>query len=203
MRAAIPVLTSYLARTRPDTRATVQVHMSSRTLVAAAAVVLLFACDLLRIEVSRDASTEVPGVGLLGGLLAPLDLGELDDFDVSVEQELADQGVEPGDLRSVELTGFTLSGDPDLGFLSAMTVYVSADGVAERRVASVGDVPDGARTAELALSDVDLADAVQAGGLRFRVDASGDAPADDTVVTATITAEVTATPKGACRASRR
>src|SRR5690349_2351297 len=93
---------------------------TSRAWVAGFLVVSsgLLGCDLLRIEVEQDASTVVEGSGVLGGLLQTLDLGELDDFDLTVEQELADQGVEPGDLRSVELTRFTLTGDPDLGFLA-------------------------------------------------------------------------------------
>ncbi|MCB9687557.1 MAG: hypothetical protein H6738_16550 [Alphaproteobacteria bacterium] len=174
-----------------------------RASLASLAVVALFGCDLLRIEVSEQATTEVPGAGLLGGLLSTLDLGDLDDFDVSVEEELADQGVEPGDLRSVELLSFTLTGDPDLGFLAGMKVFVSADGLAEVEVASLGDVPDGQTTAELTLAPVDLADAVQAGGLRFRVAASGDPPEEDTLVTAEVVAEVVATPKGACNAAKR
>ncbi|MCA9489279.1 MAG: hypothetical protein KC621_05135 [Myxococcales bacterium] len=179
------------------------VRPSRRFALAGLAVLTLFGCDLLRIEVSEQATTEVPGAGLLGGLLATLDLGELDDFDVAVEEELADQGVEPGDLRSVELLSFTLTGDPDLGFLAGMKVFVSADGVPEVEVASLGDVPNGQTTASLTLAAVDLADAVQAGGLRFRVEASGDPPEDDTLVTADVSAEVVATPKGACNAAKR
>lgn len=164
-------------------------------------VLVLGACGLLRFEVEQSASTEVPGAGVLGGLLGTLDLGELDDFDVSVEQELADQGVEPGDLRSVTLTAVELHGDPDLGFLRGMQVYVSADGLPEVLVATLGDVAAGVTDASLELPEQDLADHVVAGGLRFRVDASGDAPRDDTVVDVDVVAEVVATPRGACRAA--
>jgi hypothetical protein len=132
-----------------------------------------------------------------------LDLGGLDDFDVAIEQELADQGVEPGDLRSVVVTRFALTGDPDLGFLSSMAVYVSADGVPEIEVARTGDVPDGATSVELAPTGADLTEAVTAGAMRFRIEAAGDAPRDDTVVTAAVAAEVEATPKGACNAASR
>jgi hypothetical protein len=163
--------------------------------------IVLLGCDLLRIEVSEEAETQVDGAGVLGGLLQTLDLGGLDDFDLAIEQSLADQGVEPGDLRSVEILTFTLTADPDLGFLSSMEVWVAAEGIAEFRVASIGDVARGETTAELALDPVDLAEAVQAGGMRFRVDVSGDLPEDDTVVTAAIVAEVVATPRGACNAA--
>lgn len=169
----------------------------------AAVVVGLAGCGLLRLEVEQDASTTVDGAGVLGGLLQTLDLGDLDDFDLTVEQELADQGVEPGDLRSVVLTSFVLRGDPDLGFLSGLEVSVSADGVAPVVVARTGDVPDGVTEVALELPEADLADAITAGGLRFTIDASGEPPADDTVVSAHVVAEVEATAQGACRAAGR
>jgi hypothetical protein len=64
----------------------------------------LLGCGLLTVEVDQDADTTVPGAGVLGSLLGAIDLGGLDDFDVTIEQELADQGVDPGDLRSVTLS---------------------------------------------------------------------------------------------------
>lgn len=158
----------------------------------------LLGCGLLTIEVSEDADTTVDGAGVLGGLLSTLDLGGLDDFDLSIEQELADQGVDEGDLRSVRITELSLTGEPDLGFVSGMAVYVSATGIEAFEVATLGDVPAGATSATFTLDDVDLADAIAAGGLHFRVDASGEPPEDDTAVNASLTAEVTATPKGAC-----
>jgi hypothetical protein len=166
-------------------------------------VAALAGCGLLRLEVEQEASTTVQGAGLLGGLLRTLDLGALDDFDLTVEEALADQGVEPGDLRSVTLTAFVLRGDPDLGFLSGLEVSVSADGVAPVVVATTGDVPDGATEVALDLPAVDLADAITAGGLRFSIAASGDLPVDDTAITARVGAEVVATPQGACRAAGR
>jgi hypothetical protein len=84
-----------------------------------------------------------------------------------------------------------------------MKIYVSADGIDEFEVASLGDVPSGQTTATLTLDDVDLADAVAAGGMRFRVDASGQPPADDTDLVAHVMAEVKATPQGACHALHR
>ncbi len=169
--------------------------------MAAAAAALLGACGLLRLEVEHDAATVVPGAGLLGTVLGVVDLGGLDDFDVAVSEELADQGVEPGDLREVRLTRFELTGEPDLGFLRALDVYASADGVAEVLLASVGDVPDGEAVAALRLEDVDLAPLVVAGGMRFRIAASGEAPEEDTDVVASVAAEVVATPQGACNAA--
>jgi hypothetical protein len=169
--------------------------------LAPVAIAGLLGCGLLRFEVTQEASTVVEGVGLLGGVLGALELGGLDDFDVTVEQELEDQDVEPGDLRSVRLTQLTLTGDPELGFLSGLDVYVSADGLEEVLVATIDDVPDGQTTAELRLLDANLADAVIAGGMTFRLEASGEAPEVDTTVDAFVAVEVEATAKGACRAA--
>lgn len=163
----------------------------------------LAGCGLLRIEVEQDASTTVEGVGVLGSLLGEVDLGGLDDFELTVEESLADQGVEPGDLKSVTLTTFSLHGDPDLGFLRGLDVYVSADGVEPLLVATIGDVPDGTTDVDLELPEAELAPAIEASGLAFRVDAAGEPPADDTTITAHLVAEVVATPQGACNAAQR
>lgn len=171
-----------------------------RTLAISVAAAVLLGCGLLRFEVDDTSSTVVEGGGVLGGLLDTLDLGGLDDFDLTIEQALADQGVEPGDLRSVVLTELSLHGEPDLGFVTKLDVYLSADGVPEFLLATLGDVAPGQTDATFTLTDVDLAEAVQAGGMQFRVDATGELPAEDTAIDAHILAEVEATAQGACNA---
>ena len=161
---------------------------------------LLLGCGLLRFTVKEDATTTVAGSGVVGDLLGAVDLGGLDSFDVTIEQEMADQGVEPGDLTSVTLTVVTLHADPDLAFLTSIDIYVSADGVDEILVARGSSFPAGQYTVSLDVNGADLTDAVVAGGMSFRVDASGHPPSQDTDIDVHVEAEVEATAQGACNA---
>jgi hypothetical protein len=161
-------------------------------------LLLLLGCGLLTFTVEDDTTTTVEG-SLVGELLGVLDLGGLDDFDITIEQEMADQGVEPGDLESVTLTELTLSA-PDLSFVSSMEVYVSADGVAEVLVASAEDFASSPVTFDM--SGANLADHVVAGGMLFRVDAAGGAPAEDTDIDVHVEVRVEATTQGACNAAK-
>ena len=163
---------------------------------------LLLGCGLLSFSVEADATTTVPGAGPLGSLLGVLDLGGLDDFDVQVEQTMQDQGVSDGDLRSVVLTTLNLSSSSDLSFITSMEVYVSADGLDDVLVASVDAIPSGTIRVDLATTGADLTDAVVAGGMAFRVDASGDAPADDTDLDVHVVVDVQATAQGVCSAAQ-
>jgi len=160
---------------------------------------VLLGCGLLTFTVEDNSTTTVEG-SLVGELLGVLDLEGLDDFDVTIEQEMADQGVEPGDLDSVTLTELTLDAD-DLSFVSSMVVLVSADGVAEVSVASAEDFSSSPVSFEM--TGANLADHVVAGGMRFRVEASGSAPAEDTDIDVHVEVRVEATTQGACNAAEK
>lgn len=165
--------------------------------------ILVLGCGLLRFDVDSGGSTVVEGAGVLGELLGELDFTGLNDLDVTVEQEMADQGVEDGDLVSVRLTRLDLAGDHPLDFLSSLEVWVEADGVDAVRVAWIDRVPEGATELALTLDDVDLVDPVVAGAMRFRVDASGTAPPEDTRIDVDVGVRVEATTQGACNAAKR
>lgn len=164
---------------------------------------LLLGCGLLSFTVRESAVTTVEGAGPLGAVLQVLDLAGLDGFDVAIEQEMADQGVEPGDLRSVELTELVLSAEPDLSFIDEMTITVSAPGVPEVVVAEALSFPPGQSRVALTMTGEDIAEHVTAGEMSFRVDAQGRAPEDDTDVTVDVAVRVEATAQGACNASKR
>jgi hypothetical protein len=164
---------------------------------------LLVACGILSFSVEQHATTTVEGAGVLGSLLGVLDLGGFDDFDVEIEQKMQDQGVADGDLRSVTLSTLALSSADDLSFITSMDVYVSGDGVDEVLVASVDDIPAGATDVALTTTGADLTDIVVAGGMAFRVDASGNAPEDDTDIDVHVVVDIEATPQGACNAAKK
>lgn len=164
---------------------------------------LFLGCGLLSFTVEDERTTVVEGAGVLGELLAVLDFSGLDDFDITIEQRMADQGVEEGDLESVTLTRLDLSADPDLSFLESMDVYVGADGVDDVLVASGASFPEGQGTVALDVTGANLAEHVVAGGMKFRVEATGSAPVDDTEVTVSVEVGVQATSQGACNAAKR
>ncbi len=161
---------------------------------------LLLGCGLLTFDVDSEASTHIDGAGALGTLLDVLSFSGLDDFNVDVQSAMQDQGVEDGDVSSVRITSFTLSGSPgDLSFLEDFAVYLSAPDVDEVLVASGDSFPEGHLVVELAVPDVDLTPYVVADESSFRVVANGSAPADDVDVTAAFNVEIVATAQGACR----
>lgn len=162
--------------------------------------ILLLGCGLLTFDAEGDASTHIDGSGVLGSLLGVLDFTGLDDFDVDVQNAMADQDVEPGDLKSVSLTAFTLSADPgDLAFLDSFEVTIVATGVDQATIATGTEFPEGEPVVQLDLVDLDLTPYIVASDASIGVVASGSAPEDDVDVRADYTVQITATPRGACR----
>ena len=159
-------------------------------------LLLLTGCAGFHFTVSQEGSTLVEGSGLLGELLGSLDFGGLDDFDVSVEQKLADQGVEPGDLTGLNLTAIEMrSPDGSLDFIDTLQVKVGAKGIAPFLVAFGSDFSGS--TGSLTLEEVDLVESIVAGGVYFQVDATGEPPAEDTTIKLRVDAEGWASAQGA------
>jgi hypothetical protein len=163
----------------------------------------LLGCGALTFTVENDSTTTIAGAGLLGELLGALEFAGLDDFDVEIEREMADQGVAEGDLERVTLTDLELAADPDLSFIESIEVWVSGEGVDEVLVASGDSFPEGEPLVALQTTGANLRDVVVAGGMRFRVAASGMAPEDDTRLDIHVEIEVEATAQGACNAAQR
>ena len=170
--------------------------------LAALIPLILLGCGLLRFEVEQEDESTIEGAGLLGEVLGALDFTGLDDFQTSIDGELADQGVEQGDLKHVQLIAFELQAEPDLAFVERLDVYVSADGVDEVRVASGEGFEPGQTEIALQLDGAELVEHVVAGGLRFRAEATGSAPVDDTALTTRVVVAVEATAQGACNQAR-
>ncbi len=170
-------------------------------------LLLALACTagLIVIRVDQEASTVVEGSGVIGGLLTTLELGGLDDLSLSVEQELANQGVEPGDIteaRLVELTLSTPDGE-DLSFLTSVSFTISSPDLETVRIAHADELPPGQASVTLTLDDVDLTPYLVADSMSIGTDAEGQLPEDDTTIDAFIALDVTATAQGACNAANR
>lgn len=156
---------------------------------------LAIGCDGIGFTVDQSAKSTIEGAGVLGDLLSTFDLGDLDDFDVSIDQELADQGVDPGDLTSLYLTELRLEAS-DLSFIDTLSISVEAKGIAPVRIAHLENFEGS--SVQLELDEVDLVDLVVAGEMHFSADANGSPPADDTELTVYIGVQGYATAQGAC-----
>lgn len=168
---------------------------------------LALACTagLVVVRVDHEASTVVEGAGVLGELLTTLELGGLDDLSLSVEQELANQGIAPGDIteaRLVELVLSTPDGE-DLSFLTSVSFAISAPDLDTVRIAYGDEFPAGQTSVTLSLDDVDLAPYLVAESMSIGTEAEGELPEDDTTIEADIALDVTATAQGACNAAKR
>lgn len=168
-------------------------------------VVCLSGCGakIAAIEVEESAQTVVEAGTILEDLLGDLGFSDFLNMDITAAEELANQGVEPGDIQEVRLTSFALEAlDPngaDLSFLEEMTVSVSAPDEAEALVASADAFPEGQAAVDFALADLDLAPYVVSQSMSVSTDITGHRPDADTTVEARFTLDVEVTLRGATR----
>lgn len=155
------------------------------------------------IEVEESATAEVEAGTILEDLLGDLGFESFLNMDISSAEELANQGVEPGDIQEVRLTSFELEAvDPDgadLSFLEAMSVSVSAPDVEEALLASADSFPEGQALVEFELADLDLAPYVVSQSMDVVTDITGHRPDQTTTVEARFSLDVEVTLRGATR----
>lgn len=173
----------------------------------ALALVTVLACQakLFKISVADESTSVVPGATLFTELL-PDELGfdEFLDMDITESEELANQGVEPGDIKDVALVDFVLRAtspaDADLSFLSRLEVFVEAPGVPRALVASQREFPEGVKEVAFELETLDLTPYVVSESMTFTVEATGQLPSEDTTVVAAYEVEVGVTGQGCAKA---
>ena len=169
---------------------------------ALALVVLGCGGKLFTIDVSEQATTVIPGATLLETLAGDLGFGSFVSMNISESEELANQGVAPGDIRESYLVEFTLEAtDPpgaDLSWIDAMDLYVTAPDLPEVRIASLDDFPEGVSTVSFDLDDVDLTDWIVSESMTLTTDVTGRRPPEETTVTAGFVLEVGVTQQGLC-----
>jgi hypothetical protein len=162
---------------------------------------LLTGCGgtLFTIHVREASVTEVPAASPLELVLSGLGFGDFVSMDIVSAEELANQGVEPGDVKDVRLDSFeleALDGDLDLAFLDALAIYVEAPDLDPVRVASQDDFPVGEPLVSFSIDDVDLTPYVQSRSLTVTTEVSGRRPEAATRVEARIDLAVGVTGQG-------
>jgi len=164
-----------------------------------AVVVLCAACDGVdNIDVPVGARARIPARTLIDDVvgLVPFDgFGSID-----FEQELRNQGVQEEDVDSVRVKTFTITIEsPEsqtFEFLDSIAFFVSAEGLAEARIASAAAIDPSVRTLELALDDVELEPYATAPRMTIRAEVEGERPEAETMIEAALTFDVDITVPG-------
>lgn len=160
---------------------------------------------LATIDVETGGEATVPAGTLLEDLLVDVGFESLVSMDLTTEEELANQGVEPGDITGARLVELELSAvapaGSDLSFLDTLTVIVEAPGLPARAVASGDDFPSGVGTVSLELEAVDLGPYVVSQEMTLRTEISGHRPPEETTVAARVVVAVDVTAQGVRRAA--
>ena len=157
---------------------------------------------LLTIEVEGESAATIDGGTILEQLVGDLGFSSFLSMDITEEEELQNQGVEPGDLVRVELTALTLEvveGDPDLRFIDSLLVSAEAPGLPTIAVAGADDFPEGEALVALDVIGVDLVDYATSTQMTLRTDAEARRPDQTSRLVARYTLEVEATVRGAAK----
>lgn len=164
----------------------------------------LTACQsptLTHIELDYTDTVLVEGSGLLGELVTTLGFDGFANMNLTDNEVLANQGVEPGDVRNVRLISFELEAiEPagaDLSFLATMSVSAESEGLDAVEIASHSDFAVGESTAIFTIPEVDLTEYIVSESVTLGTEVSGELPSEDTTIEARVVIDVAVTLKGA------
>ena len=172
-------------------------------------VLLVTGCDngaLFSIDIAESATAEIPGSGPLGevtNLVGDLGFGGFTEMNIVESEELANQGVSPGDIEQAALTSFSLTveapADADLSFIETMDVFVESPELPKELVAS--QTVFEANSVTFDLVDLDLTAYIVSESLTITTDVSGTPPEEDTTIRADVVLTVGVTAQGAKNAA--
>jgi len=155
---------------------------------------------LFTITITDDATTTVDQGTLLEQLVGDMGFDSFLDMDLTESDELVNQGVEPGDIKDVHLTQFSLTAtDPagaDLSFLQSMDLSVEGPDLPSVVVASASSFPEGQATVDFDLMDVDLTPYVVSKSMSLTTAVNGHRPDQTTDVRADYQIKVGVTGQG-------
>ena len=173
-----------------------------RAAVACLALPLVGCGRLLTVEIDTEATTTIEGGTVLEAVVGDLGFGGFLAIDVTDNETLKNQGVEPGDLVAVALRALTLEaedGDGDLAFIEEIEVFAEAPDLDAVQVAWADTFESGDALVAMNIPDVDLVDYATSAQMTLRSEARARRPTQTTRVRARATLEVQATVRGAAR----
>jgi hypothetical protein len=153
---------------------------------------LLGGCSLISFDVSAEIPPQtVPG-SPLGALLPGSSLFEV-PINVDIQSATAARGTGPASsatLKSLTLTVTSPSG-ATFEFLDSITIFASAPGMAETKIAELSPVPDSASISIPPSGGVNLLPYINA-GITITARASGHMPSQDVTFNGTVVIKVQA-----------
>ena len=163
-------------------------------------ILSLLACGLTTITINESAQTEVPKATLAEVILGDMGFGDFVSMDLTESSELANQGVEPGDVEDVRLTYMELEAltpdGSDLSFLDEMRIFVEGPDLEPQELAWADDFPAGESVVGFTLTDVDMTPYVVSQSMTFDVQVTASRPEEDTLVEARFGVDVRVTVQG-------
>lgn len=163
-------------------------------------ILSLLACGLTTITINESAQTEVPKATLAEVILGDMGFGDFVSMDLTQSSELANQGVEPGDVEDVRLTYMELEAmspdGSDLSFLDEMRIFVEGPDLEPQELAWADDFPEGESVVGFTLTDVDMTPYVVSQSMTFDIEVTASRPEEDTLVEARFGVDVRVTGQG-------
>ena len=156
---------------------------------------------LAYIDVDGSDRVVVEEGSIVEDLLGDLGFEGFVQMNVVASEELQNQGVEAGDISSVQLVSFELAAvepaDGDLSFFESVAVWVEAPGLDPVMIADAVDFDEGRQVVSFDVYDVDLTDYVVSESMTLTTDIVAGRPDKETVVEAAYLLDVGVTLQGA------
>lgn len=158
------------------------------------------ACGLTTFSIEESAQTEIPKATLAEVLLGEMGFGDFVSMDLTESSELANQGVEPGDVEDVMLTYMELEAlspeGQDLSFFNEMRIFVEAPDLDRQELAWADDFPAGEGLVAFTLEEVDLTPYAISQSMTFDIEVDAARPEEETTVEARFGVDVRVTGQG-------
>jgi hypothetical protein len=166
-----------------------------RSLIVLLTLPLVMCSGIDNFQVDQKSQAFIPGATALEQLLGNVSFAGFDNFDITQNAELKNQGVTKNQIDSVKLSRVTMTvvepaSGQDFTFVTSLKFFVEAPGLPRALIAKGGPFPAGALTVELDLEDVELKPYATAESMNITTESNGEKPGQDTTVEAVILLDV-------------
>jgi hypothetical protein len=185
-------------------------NLFARLIVPALLLPLLGGAGFVNLKFSGWRTFEIPGIpyGIDPSLITPEVRAEIAEFTqdpelvrFSLADVMGELDIRTGDVVEARIDTFTVEGSADLGFLSAVEVWL-IDGLEKEKLAARYAVPAGSTTLTLGLHEVDLVPYLTTEDPIISVRVNGLPPMQNVDIRADYTLKFAVSAQGACGAGR-
>ena len=158
------------------------------------------------IDLDGESVADIPSGTIVEQLIGDLGFGEFSNMDITSDQELANQGVEAGDIDGVYLDRLQLDlvspEGADFSFIDDIDFYVEGPDLPRMLVAESRPIEAGDRRVEFDIVSVDLTEYAISKSMTLSTEVSGRRPSSTTRVRASYVLDVGVTRQGCGKAVR-